>query len=122
MGSAAPADRESYSYRQSTGLFELVTASAARAVTVASAAANYDANAGELVNCNTGGGAFTVTLPTAIGITGQQITVRKSSSDSNAVTVACTGGQTINGDTTLTIVGQYTSIDMVSDGAGWVIV
>ena len=48
----------------------------------------------------TSGALNTMTLPTAAGITGQTYTIKKIDSTANTVTIACTGGQTIDGATT----------------------
>lgn len=65
------------------------------------------------------GGAVTVTLPTAASITGKVYTVKRINSGSNNVTLATTGGQTIDGATTQVMTIQYTSLDVISDGSNW---
>lgn len=67
-------------------------------------------------------GAFNVTLPTAVGITGRMYTVKKIDSSGNAVTIATTSSQTIDGVTTKAISTQYTSYTVQSDGANWMII
>jgi hypothetical protein len=81
--------------------------------------ANYVASAWEIVLADTSGGGFTVTLPTAIGISGQIIIVKKISSDGNDLTVDTTGGQTIDGETSQVWSDQFASMTLVSDGANW---
>ncbi len=66
--------------------------------------------------------AFTLTLPTAVGITGRQYTLKRANSASNAVTVATTSSQTIDGATTKTLGNQYAAITVQSDGANWSII
>lgn len=66
--------------------------------------------------------ARTITLPTAVGRTGKRFDVQKADASGNAVTVATTGGQTINGSATQAISAQYTVLTVVSDGANWAIV
>ena len=61
----------------------------------------------------------TLTLPTAVGNT-NKYTVKNV--DSSAATVATTGGQTIDGVATASLVTQYSSIDIISDGNNWYIV
>lgn len=78
-------------------------------------------NNDNLVLANATSGAFTVTLPTAVGITGRQIRVFKTDSTVNRVTIATTSSQTINGSTTQVLGTQYDVVTMVSDGANWVI-
>lgn len=73
-----------------------------------------------LANATTG--AFTITLPTAVGITGRQYTVKRTNAGANNVTVGTTSSQTIDGATTKTLGGQWSFVTVVSDGANWVIV
>lgn len=67
-----------------------------------------------LANCSS---ACTVTLPTAVGVTGRVFSVKRTSTA--AVTIATTSSQTIDGAITQVLVQQYTSIDMISDGSNW---
>lgn len=67
-----------------------------------------------MANCSS---ACTITLPTAVGITGRVLTVKRTSTA--AVTIATTSAQTIDGAATQVLVQQYTSVDMISDGANW---
>lgn len=105
----------------SIGVLPIAVPIGAATWTMLSKSSAYGADFGDFVSCDTTLGGFTVTLPTAVGNAGKSIYVRKSSADGNSVLVDTTGGQTINGSTTQTIVGQYTAIVMVSDGANWVI-
>lgn len=66
------------------------------------------------------GGAFNVTLPTAIGIKGRQYVVKRMNGGGNNVTIACTGGQTIDGAATVVLAAQYDRATVQSDGANWV--
>jgi hypothetical protein len=65
-----------------------------------------------LVDCTTG--TFTVTLPTSVGIAGQIFVIKNSGS--GTITLATTGGQTIDGSSTKTLT-QYGSITVQSDGS-----
>lgn len=71
------------------------------------------------VKVSTSGGAVTVTLFTAVGNTGKRVQIKKTTSDSSAITIATTGGQTIDGGSTVTIARQYDAYTLVSDGANW---
>lgn len=71
----------------------------------------------EMINCTSG--TFTVTLPTAVGRTGQQYTVRNAGT--GTITVATTSSQTINGASTWTIAVQYNTFTFQSDGANWMV-
>lgn len=68
-----------------------------------------------IANC---GSACTVTLPTAVGITGRVLTVKIIGT--GAASITTTSAQTIDGSTTVTpLPNQYASLDMISDGANW---
>ncbi len=69
--------------------------------------------------------AFTVTLPTAVGISGKQYFIQKTDSTlANIITVATTSSQTIGNptQTTYTLATQGESISVVSDNANWQII
>jgi hypothetical protein len=66
--------------------------------------------------------ALTCTLPTAVGITGKQYTVKRINGGANSVTVGTTSGQTIETAATKTLGSQFSYLIVVSDGVGWVIV
>jgi hypothetical protein len=59
----------------------------------------------------------TITLPAATA-TGQIYRVKKIDATANAVTVACTGIDTVNGATSLTLSAQYNGITLVDGAAG----
>lgn len=65
--------------------------------------------------------SLTVTLPTAVGIAGKVFTIKRTSSGANTVTIATTSSQTIDGASTVVITAQWTSIDVISDNANWLI-
>jgi len=69
-----------------------------------------------LINCTAN--SFTVTLPTAIGITGQQYVIKNSGT--GTITIATTSTQTIDGSSTKTLT-QYQNITVVSNGANWIV-
>jgi hypothetical protein len=72
-----------------------------------------------VIPCNATGGAFTVTLYTAIGNSGRKITVKKTDSSFNAVTIDANSTETIDGALTLLLSTQYESVTLVSDGSNW---
>jgi hypothetical protein len=84
--------------------------------------ANYTilaADAGDLIRVTTTSGAVTITLPLIAGASvgdGFKIAVVKWSSDSNAVNIARSGSDTINGATSAQIGSQYSQIIFVADG------
>lgn len=61
-------------------------------------------------------GTTTLTLPTAVGNTNRYSVKRVGT---NTVTIATTSAQTIDGSSTATLLVQYVSIDLISDGANW---
>jgi len=81
--------------------------------------ANYTVvagDAGDLLRINTSGGVRTITLP-AISTVGDgfKVAIVKWTSDANAVTVARSGSDTINGATSYTLGNQYSSATFVAD-------
>ena len=64
-------------------------------------------------------GAITITLPTAVGFSGKVFNIKKTDSSVNAVTIATTSSQTIDGALTQPILTQYQNITVVSNGVGW---
>jgi len=67
-------------------------------------------------------GAHAVTLPTAIGCTGRQYTIKRTDASANNTTVATTASQTIDGATTYVLTAQYKFVTVVSDNANWHII
>lgn len=77
--------------------------------------------AGDFINCDTTAAGFDVTLPTAAGVPGQSVSIRKATSDVHVVTVKTSAGQTINGEATKTLSSQYEVGTYTSDGVNWMI-
>jgi len=79
-----------------------------------------------IVRCNSNGGAFAITLPTAIGFTGLQFIVKDVNGTAGTggknITVNTTGGQTIDGAATYVISTNYGDVKVFSDGANWFII
>jgi hypothetical protein len=71
-----------------------------------------------IVDCTAN--TFTVTLPTAVGVTGRLYTIKNSGT--GVITVATTSSQTIDGSTTAVLQVQNVSITVVSDGANWKVI
>lgn len=68
------------------------------------------------------GGAFTTTLPTAVGATGRRYKfIRVDETLGNAAVVGTTSSQTINGVTTFNLRTQYEMVEVESNGANWLI-
>lgn len=74
-------------------------------------------NAHRTVDCTSG--TFTATLPTASGIDGRVYVIKNSGA--GIITIACTGGQTIDGAATQTLSLQYQAITVQSNGSNWII-
>jgi hypothetical protein len=67
-------------------------------------------------------GAITLTLPTAVGIAGRQYTVKRANGGSNAVTLATSGSQNIDGAGSIVLATQYERVTVISDGENWYII
>jgi len=68
------------------------------------------------------GGAVTITLPTASGITGRIYTIKKTDSSANTVTVDGDGAETIDGAATHILRRQYNRVTVQSDSSNWMII
>lgn len=88
---------------------------AATSYTVRIKTANYTAVADDAVFCNTTGGGFSITLPAASANSGAVIIVKKTSLDSNVLTLAPTGGDLIEDAASQTFLPLQT-FQLVSDG------
>jgi len=84
---------------------------------VVSKSANYTMTEDDFVVLCTGN--FTVTLPTAVGVTGKQIDVKNISN--GIITVDGAGVETIDGQLTQTL-NQDETITIISDGSNWYII
>jgi hypothetical protein len=63
----------------------------------------------------------TITL-TGVATSGKRVTIKKTDSSANAVTIARDGSSTIDGATTKILYSQYESITVISDGTNWHII
>jgi hypothetical protein len=90
---------------------------------VANKTANYTLTASDgTVTGDTTGGGFTLTLPTAVGIAGRIYYVKNTGSPANNLTIATTGGQTIDGAATQVISATNASLSVQSNGSNWILV
>ena len=64
-------------------------------------------------------GSYTVSLPTAVGITGQEFEIKNSGT--GTITVDADGTETIDDSLTKTL-AQYDAIKVMSSGTNWMIV
>lgn len=83
--------------------------------------ANYAASISELVRVDPTAGGFTVTLPSAIGQSGFSVAIKNVGSSNNTLTVATSGGQTIDGVSNFTMNNGRQAQTFVSNGAGWMV-
>lgn len=74
----------------------------------------------KIIKCDTTGGAFTVTLPTAVG--NKALLIIKKVAGSVALTIDGNSTETIDGGLTATINKVYESITLISDNSNWQIV
>ena len=87
--------------------------------TVQSKSANYTAlTDDDKILCDSSGGDFTITLYTAVGNNGRELTITNENSGTGVVTVDPNGAQTIHGYTTIEL-GAGDSIGIYNDNANW---
>ena len=67
---------------------------------------------------DTTSGAFTITLPTALGQSGKEYNLKKIGGTA-LLTIACTSTQTIDGQATILIAIINDSLLVKSDGVNW---
>lgn len=92
-------------------------------ISVLAKSANYTLTANDqTVVGSTSGGAFTITLPTAVGISGQIFNIIKGDSSANLLTLNTTSSQTIGkySATSTKLDRQGEIVSVQSDGANWV--
>ncbi len=112
------------------GLDELTTAEEVFLTTFASyysniytASSDYTATSTDhIILADASTSAFTVTLPTAVGITGREYIVKKIDSTTNIVTIATTGSETIDGDASFDLELKDESVNIFSNGSNWYII
>ncbi len=73
----------------------------------------------QMIKVDASGGARTVNLPAASGNSGVFLTIIKSDSSANAVTIDGNASETINGATTFLLTVQYQSVVLRCDGSNW---
>lgn len=66
----------------------------------------------------TGGASYTVTLPTASGVSGKTYIIKSLLTAPFVLTLATTGGETIDGATTK-LLDRYDSLSVISNGTNW---
>lgn len=76
----------------------------------------------KVILCDATGGAFTVTLPTAVGNTDKVFVIKKTDVSANIVTIDGNDAEEIDGVITQTLSSQYDFFAVVSDGANWQVI
>jgi hypothetical protein len=83
----------------------------------------YTATASDhTIICDATSGAFTINLPTAVGITGRVYVIKKIDATGNAITVDGATTETIDGALTKLVNTQYLSVTIQSNGTNWYII
>ncbi|HET9412141.1 MAG TPA: hypothetical protein VFO38_04820 [Candidatus Saccharimonadales bacterium] len=84
---------------------------------------NYTVSATDtVIFANATSGNVTITLPTASTSTGYRFYVKRIDNSGNTCTVARSSSDTIDGQTSISLDLQYTSLTIVSDGSAWYII
>ncbi len=77
---------------------------------------NYSANPGDFVECDTSSAGFTVTLPLSVFNAKATIVIKKVSSDTNTLTIACSGSDSLDGNASSSVTIPETAVGSVADG------
>lgn len=107
----------------STGNIEIVDSSTLiNSLTLTTISANATIS-NDVTLVDTTSTTITVTLPTAVGISGKQYTIKDKVGNAGIrnITIATTSSQTIDGSTTQIINTAYESLTVISDGSNWYI-
>ncbi len=75
-----------------------------------------------IVFANATSGGVAISLPTASSFTGYRFYVKRTDNSGNSCTVARSGTDTVDGQTSISLDLQYTSLTLVSDGSAWYII
>ncbi len=75
-----------------------------------------------VVFANATSGNVTITLPTASSNAGYRFYVKRIDSSANTCTIARSGADTIDGQTSVSLDLQYMSLTVISDGSAWYII
>jgi hypothetical protein len=76
----------------------------------------------KLVLADASGGAFNLTLPSAVAVgRGYAIAIKKTDATTNGVTLVTAGAETIDGAASYVISSQFNSVNIVTDGTNWFI-
>lgn len=64
-------------------------------------------------------GDVTITMPTAVAITGEEFDLKRIDDTANTVTINTTSSQTIDGSLTKSLVSQYEDLTVYSNGSNY---
>lgn len=93
---------------------------AAGNLAVASKTANYTLTANDdVILGDASSGAFTLTLPTAVGNTGKKFLIKKTDASSNGLTIDGNASETIDDELTQVITEPKQAVEVISDGSNW---
>lgn len=73
----------------------------------------------DVIPVDASGGAWTLTLYAASGNSGRRLTIKKTDTSTNAVTIDANSSETIDGNLTWKLVGQYDFLRLICDGSNW---
>lgn len=92
-------------------------------LSVATKTTTYTATTSDdVILADTSGGAWTLSLYTAVGNTGKILRIKKTTSDFSALTIDPNSTETIDGSTTYLVYLQNDEVTLVSDGSNWKII
>lgn len=74
-----------------------------------------------LILATAGVGGITLTLPSAVGVSGQTMKIVMVDTGAGGVSIVTTGGQTISGRANYVLTNQWQVVDLESTNANWVI-
>lgn len=102
---------------QSTGLAWASPTGAA--LSVVTKTTTYTATTSDDLILVTTGSSWTLSLYASSGNSGKRLKIKKTSSDTNTLTIDGNASETIDGSTTTTIDSQYEELEIICDGSNW---
>jgi hypothetical protein len=76
----------------------------------------------DVILCDASGGAWTLSLHTAVGNTGKVLRIKKTDSSTNVLTIDGNSTETIDGLATIKLGGLNSAVSIASDGSNWRII
>lgn len=90
---------------------------------VTAVTANYTQSLNDaVILVNATSGAVTITLQPALQCEQKRITIKKTDSSGNAVTIDADGAETIDGSATKSLATQYKTYELIAQNGSWWIV